>query len=406
MVESYGNAWTDHLGVVRSVPQSRKLRWIIPAHAALRAFVFVRDRFTCRRCGVAPLDVPLEYDGRSGFLVDAGNFLVVDHVLSREMGGSNHPDNLQTLCRDCNSTKLNRVDLPALRAAQPAQAESMTHIRDSYGVLVSAFWDGATGQQLQAMGAKDAIILAAFLCANPYANMIGLYDLTLGRIRRHLPVLKGAAKIERTLGILTGVQYAFYDERTEFVWVKEMARIRLNLRGEPLKPDDNRRLGALKLYKNLPINPFLGPFFDRYARELALSDRRDYACAPQGARQGASERTPSPLPPDLRPHQYVQVPEIRDQVPGTRDQVPEKAAAPPQLTPTNDTHDASRNLNIITALAHKELIPLGLIGGELIEALKEQCAQRGIGYDSQTVRKAADSALFRAGRLSMVKARP
>ena len=46
----------------------------------------------CELCGVSHEEVPLD----------------VDHILPRSLGGSNDTDNLQALCRTCNSQKLNR----------------------------------------------------------------------------------------------------------------------------------------------------------------------------------------------------------------------------------------------------------------------------------------------------------
>lgn len=51
-----------------------------------RLFVFERDGGHCRRCG-------------------SGDWLTLDHIVPRSKGGSNSPDNLQTLCSDCNYEK-------------------------------------------------------------------------------------------------------------------------------------------------------------------------------------------------------------------------------------------------------------------------------------------------------------
>lgn len=94
--------WRDHDGQRWRVPNGKhRLRpHQIPGHAALRAFVFKRDGYRCVRCGA---DSPL----------------VLDHEVSRRNGGTHHPDNLQTLCKTCNSSKVTHEDrsrgVPALR---------------------------------------------------------------------------------------------------------------------------------------------------------------------------------------------------------------------------------------------------------------------------------------------------
>jgi hypothetical protein len=54
--------------------------------------VLRRDGFRCRHCG----------DWRN---------LSVDHLIPRSAGGTNDPDNLQALCRRCNSRKGARVEV-------------------------------------------------------------------------------------------------------------------------------------------------------------------------------------------------------------------------------------------------------------------------------------------------------
>jgi 5-methylcytosine-specific restriction endonuclease McrA len=53
---------------------------------ALRWQIWERDNFTCQHCGCR-------------------QFLTIDHKYPERLGGSLNPDNLQTLCSSCNSTK-------------------------------------------------------------------------------------------------------------------------------------------------------------------------------------------------------------------------------------------------------------------------------------------------------------
>lgn len=115
-VYSTPDTWTDRAGVVRRVSSMKKLHFTrVPSHARVRAFVYTRDSFTCQWCGAAGVPVP-EYDGvenikltkvcKNGWDI----WLVIDHIVSRRNGGSNHPMNLQTLCYPCNSAKSGLVD--------------------------------------------------------------------------------------------------------------------------------------------------------------------------------------------------------------------------------------------------------------------------------------------------------
>jgi uncharacterized protein YdaU (DUF1376 family) len=77
------------------------------------------------------------------------------------------------------------------------------------------------------------------------------------------------------------------------------------------------------------------------------------------------------------------------------DQAKDKAVASPRRTIADDRGTPEENLEVITAIVGKELIPLGIVADELVEATKSACAVRRIAYDSQTVRKAVESAVAR-----------
>lgn len=110
-MRDYPTTWTDHLGRQRKVPTVLgRLKFRIPLHAALRAFVFRRDGCRCVTCGAAPDEIPADYDGRKTVPLPSGWCLVMDHVRSRRNGGSHHPDNLCTLCDSCNSAKAGLID--------------------------------------------------------------------------------------------------------------------------------------------------------------------------------------------------------------------------------------------------------------------------------------------------------
>ena len=120
------NTWTDYAGRVwPEVKSRRRLKFKYPMHAALRATVYRRDGFSCRRCGAKAKDVPEAYDGRFTLWTDtltgvgSQDVLVVDHVLTLRAGGRNVIENFQTLCETCNRRKT-KEDKAAFSAAQGA----------------------------------------------------------------------------------------------------------------------------------------------------------------------------------------------------------------------------------------------------------------------------------------------
>lgn len=69
----------------------------------LRAQVLERNGYTCQMCGVAPGD--LDTKGRKVRLH-------VGHTIDKIAGGTDTPDNLKTLCAECNQGAKNLVTEP------------------------------------------------------------------------------------------------------------------------------------------------------------------------------------------------------------------------------------------------------------------------------------------------------
>lgn len=151
-----------------------------------------------------------------------------------------------------------------------------------YGVLFAEFWDGETGQALQARGGKDACVVGTFVLSNRLANMIGLYRLRIAEIVAHTPLRK--ADVVRALHVLAEVGFADYDFESEIIWVREMARFRVGIRDRSgsLDARDKRVDAANRLYAQAQPNPFLPAFYDRYAKSLHIKQKREFTRARAG----------------------------------------------------------------------------------------------------------------------------
>jgi hypothetical protein len=225
--------------------------------------------------------------------------------------------------------------------------------------------------------------------------MIGLYEISPGKLNRALPVLSCGTELSDAFSVLQQVSYADYDPVTEFIWVHEMARFRLNLARSTAAPKSKRVIGAQSLYYRLPENPFLGPFFDRYRIELNLEARRGEPLKHPTLfdRCSITDRTSIDSSTSTR----YQVPGS-----GTSDQVPVQAsaAAAPRLfhSPEKETQKPSENVEVITSMVTKDLLPYlapNIDFGDLTELVKSRCTTLGIHFDGQTIRKAIESAQFR-----------
>jgi 5-methylcytosine-specific restriction endonuclease McrA len=86
--------WTDHEGKLwKVIPlcYGNNYSKVKARSKALKNFVFHRDENKCRHCG-------------------STIWLSLDHIKPKRIGGSNHPNNLQTLCHSCNAKKV-KTDL-------------------------------------------------------------------------------------------------------------------------------------------------------------------------------------------------------------------------------------------------------------------------------------------------------
>lgn len=154
-----------------------------------------------------------------------------------------------------------------------------------YGVILHDYWDGETGTKIAAAGGTDALCLGVYLCANHRDNMIGLYRLRYIDIT--LPMTR--ARVASAFQVLAAADFARYDVDTSFVWVVEMARVRLGLqtKQDALVKGDNRIAFVNRLYDRVDDNPFLLPFWQRYHEPLHLKVKR------RGS-QGGSGAPPKP----------------------------------------------------------------------------------------------------------------
>lgn len=83
--------WTDHWGQSwKVIPIKTPNNKAQIRYRALTTHIFHRDENKCCFCG-------------------SKTNLSLDHIVPKRFGGSNHPQNLQTLCRSCNSKKV-RID--------------------------------------------------------------------------------------------------------------------------------------------------------------------------------------------------------------------------------------------------------------------------------------------------------
>lgn len=128
------------------------------------------------------------------------------------------------------------------------------------------FWTGRTGKDIRAMG-RDCQVLALYLITCPNANMIGLYYLPIPTMAHEIgSPFEGASKALRRL---SEGAFCAYDEDSEVVWVREMARFQI---GDALHANDKRIEGIRRELDALPKSYLISEFRDRYRRQFHLGE--------------------------------------------------------------------------------------------------------------------------------------
>ena len=142
-----------------------------------------------------------------------------------------------------------------------------------YSKVSPQFWFGETGRALRRQG-KEAQLVALYLMTCPSANMLGLYYLPVFLIAHETGLdMEGASK---GLAGCIATGFCRYDEETQMVWVCEMAKFQI---AETLTGGDLRIKGVQNAYDSLPSNPYLAPFFARYADAFCMSRRRGFSAS-------------------------------------------------------------------------------------------------------------------------------
>lgn len=135
-----------------------------------------------------------------------------------------------------------------------------------YAKVSPRFWTGHTGRKVRAAGA-EAQLVALYLLSSPQANMIGLYYQPIPTLSHETGLSpEGASKALRRLGEL---DFAYYDEAEEVIWVPEMARHQI---AEHLKPNDNQIKAVEKEVEKYRKSRFYAAFVEKYGAAFHLTN--------------------------------------------------------------------------------------------------------------------------------------
>lgn len=160
----------------------------------------------------------------------------------------------------------------------------------TFSVVYPQFWDGKTGKEFRKLGAETQVV-ALYLITCRHAHMSGVYYIPKQTIAYETGQTKKS--VDSVLKKLTAAGFAFYDETSEYIWVKEM----LSWQVKELNPKDHRVTGIVRYCNSLPFVSFIEQFYDRYYSFLpGLKDLQSPLQAPtEDLRRGTMEGLPSPV---------------------------------------------------------------------------------------------------------------
>jgi len=166
-----------------------------------------------------------------------------------------------------------------------------------YGTVCPAFWRGQTGKEIRAMG-QSAQLVSVYLITAPDSNMIGLYYLPLLLLAHETNcTVEEASQI---LKALADLHWAYYDQQTETVWVRNMAFYQV---AEEVKPNDKRWPAIVRELASYDKSPFFKPFLtvyeDPFHLQGAFETLAETGASPsqgpsKGLRRAQRKRTQAP----------------------------------------------------------------------------------------------------------------
>jgi uncharacterized phage protein (TIGR02220 family) len=150
------------------------------------------------------------------------------------------------------------------RIARYFDAIGKSAVRE-FAKISPQFWISERGREIKRLGIK-AQLITFYLFTNPHSSMIGIYYLPIAFIAHETGIQ--CNDVIPTLKILSEINLCSYDEKSEYIWVHDMAFEQI---GTELKHTDNRVKGVHDAFYALPNLPFLNSFLEKYAEPFHMA---------------------------------------------------------------------------------------------------------------------------------------
>ena len=181
-----------------------------------------------------------------------------------------------------------------------------------YSKISPAIWTGKTAKAIR--GNLEAMVVQSYLLTSPMATMTGVYYCPISYICSDTGLNRDA--VVKGLLALVDEGFCFYDDESEWVFVKNMARFQV---ADELKPKDKRVVQMRKEAANMP-EPFKSLFSRQYNDRFCLEKQFEY------------EEIPSLFDDSSMPHRSQE-----------QEQEQEQEITLTNITPSNEEREASVN---------------------------------------------------------------
>lgn len=200
-----------------------------------------------------------------------------------------------------------------------------------YARIAPTFWTRGTGKELR--GDPEAQTFALFLMSAPAGGITGIFYLSIPQMCHETGL--SVASVRRVLVRFGELDFAYYDEDTELVWV--VNGVRHQLGEETYALNDKRRVGILRELKQVGSHPFVSSFVERYKDAYSLP---------------STLGTPSTTPPPPSGTFRTSPPPPVEHATGAREGLAESAATPSEgveacpSTPSKGKQDPPPSLSL------------------------------------------------------------
>lgn len=139
-------------------------------------------------------------------------------------------------------------------------------MKNTYSKVFKSFWSGQTAYEMREKLSPEHVLVALYLITGPQVNAIGLYRLSLALLCEYAGVENKEAALA-ILNDLANLDFAYYDDESETVWIKTMALYQM---GSTISPTEYRHAWLVRELERYRRSPWYEKFREYYGNSYGL----------------------------------------------------------------------------------------------------------------------------------------